>query len=29
MEGLWCKMRYCGVKEKFVKVCAGFIVEWR
>ena len=22
-EGLWCKMRHCGVEEKFVKVC-----EW-
>ena len=22
-EGLWCKMRHCGVEEKFVKVCEG------
>ena len=23
-EVLWCKMRHCGVEEKFVKVCEGF-----
>ena len=22
-EGLWCKMRHCGVEKKFVKVCEG------